>query len=536
MCRFFLYHCFTVLLIASIASCAKGAEVLVSVSAGEPTSQTLRPVWTRTNIWDISQIPTERRTSVVREMILMTATGGRPTNNMASLNERGELQCDFTSLTLAIDKVLDLKIEPVIVLGNVPDCLTSGSEIRNFEVNTRPPRDYALYQEYIEKLVAELVRRYGMKRTVGWEYRLMTEPDNTSWWTDADRNEYRRLYDATVAAARRAAPKIIISGGNYMDLYPHPNSWQQWWPEWLAKGEASEFPGALPRQIREISFSCYGGMYSVQGLAGQLGPDPRYLVTLMENLRNHSTVLGYPVKFSIAEGQMLFDENRKYLWLGDGTELGAAWNAAMIKLAHDTDLHRIVQWGWCGLADGNLRSPVYNTIVMFETMLGQRIMQSNTQITGAIPPSSYVDTIATRNKKNKLSVLVFHFNYDRASTVTLPVVLKIHDKSHWTLEKHWRVDRTRSNFMTRWLADSTTCTMVDRGNNSGSRYDLDIVHVLDDRGVSLWNRKKKEYKKRKLDKLIQGKQETVDDPVTSETTVKLTMPANSVSLFVFQRE
>ena len=169
-------------------------------------------------------------------------------------------------------------------------------------------------------------------------------------------------------------------------------------------------------------------------------------------------------------------------------------------------------------------------------MLGQHIMQSSTQITGAIPPSSYVDTIATRNKKNKLSVLAFHFNYDRASTVTLPTVLKIHDKSRWTLENHWRIDRTHSNFMTRWLADSTTCTMVDRGNNSGSKYDLDIPHVLDDRGLTLWNRKKAEYKTRKLDKLMQGKQETVKNPATSETTVKLTLPSNSVSLFVFRQE
>ncbi len=533
---FIRFVCFVFVgaLLTMTAATAHAGAAHITLRADSPTTCVIRPVWTKTNNWDISSLVNERRTTAIREIILMTATGGRPTNNMATLTPEGKLECDFTSLTLALDHVLDAGLEPEIVIGNTPDCLTTTPKTGGFSVNTQPPAREDLYSEYITKLFACLVDRYGRVRVMNWKFRLMTEPDNTSWWTGDGIKGYERLYDLTVAAARRALPEILINGGNYMTVGKQPDSvtWQEDWPARVALN-TSDTTGALPRRIDTISFSCYGTL--TEEHPTQLGTDPRYLKNIMDDVRRATEkYITTPLRYSIAEGQLLFDENNKYLWLGDGTEKGAAWNAAMIKLAHDTGLDRNVQWGWAGLADGNLRSPVYHVIQMFEHMLDSNLLSVDVK-TRDTTPSLYIDAIGAIDENDTLRVVVFSYDWTtRETTPTTEVTLDIngHNNQKYAVT-HYRVDRDHSNFMTRWLEDSKDIKRVDKGSNSGSIWDLDIVHTLDDAGIALWRQNVPLYKT--LDSLQDCEPPREEQMKNGKLTLRFNLPPNSVSQFVLRK-
>lgn len=522
------------LFLLSAATVAAEPTAIIDIDMDNPTTSTIRPVWTQTNIWDIGQMPQDRKTTIIREIILMTATGGRPTNNMATILPDGSLKCDFTSLTLALDRALNLKLIPTIVFGNTPDCLSTSTEIREFEVNTLPPTKTELYSQYIEELFKCLAERYGKLRVLSWHYRLMTEPDNSSWWTGNGMKGYCELYDLTVAAARRALPDIVIDGGNYMNCGKlKGTSWVEAWPRWIASNE-SKTSAALPHKIASISFSGYCHI-SPKHSASQIGLDSRNLKSIMDTLKTCTEKhISYPLRYYIAEGQQLYDENQKYLWLGDGTEKGAAWNAAMIKQAHDTGLDRNVQWGWGGLADSNLQSPVHHTLQMFEAMLGDHILPLNIQ-TRNTTDSLYLDAIATTANDGTIRIIAFSYDWavrDNPEQTPVTINLSTHKDSTKYAVEQWRIDREHSNFMTQWIKDSANLKMVDRGCNSGSHYDLDVRHTLDDEGLKVWNSNIEKYHAMDDLELMEPSQtvETKD----GKLSLSLSLPSNSVAQFVIR--
>jgi len=73
------------------------------------------------------------------------------------------------------------------------------------------------------------------------------------------------------------------------------------------------------------------------------------------------------VELGFAEGQLIFDENGTYLWLGDGTEYGASWQAAYHIFGICEEFDYIVHWGFS--ADG-VKTPKYNVIEILEKMKG----------------------------------------------------------------------------------------------------------------------------------------------------------------------
>jgi len=491
----------------------------ILVKCSKTRGDVILPVWTRINIWDLSMAPVEKPTPFVREVVLMTATGGRSTCEMFHLNGSGPAHYDFSKIDIALDKVLGAGLLPTIVLGNTPEDLSdSPREKGAFNANIGAPRDYEVYERYMQALFRHLVDRYGAGRVVSWGFRLMTEPDNKDWWKGG-RLEYQKLYDYTVAAARSVGADIVVDGGNFM-VPVGTDAWTSLWCRWISSNENPIVPKALPRRVDRLGFSCYA--------RGQMGMDPRELGRIADTIRDECS-LGEGVKLSVDEGQILHDEDGKYLWLGDGTELGAAWNAAIVKVCLDHRIDRYVQWGF--LTDG-VKTPTYNVIALYEKMLGSRRLVVNVK-NGGLPKGSYLDSLAATDRKGDLRILIFHYNPDRYLLHNQRVKLAVKNLSPGRYNvTHWRVDSEHSNFFSQWLRDSEGIPRMDTGSNSGSIWDLAATSVIGKAGWELWSSRKPHY-------LMIDRLESLETPRTiqirGDYSQVLSLPVNSVSLLEFRK-
>lgn len=492
---------------------ARPAANRVEVDATRLTQKTVRPVWTRVNVWDLEYAPSTPPAPFIREVILMTATGGRESYEMFSYGEDGKPVYDFDKIDSALDRVLSAGLDPTIVIGNTPEAMSdSPGEQGAFDANVGAPVDYDAYSDYVEALFSHLVQRYGLERVESWGYRLMTEPDNTDWWKHG-RLEYQKLYDYTLAAARSAAPGIVIGPGNLMTPVGRDN----WFPHlsrWIASGQNAIVPGAVPRSIEQLGLSCYA--------RGQMGMDPRELGEIVQEIRDEIEGLD-EVAISVDEGMILSDEEGKRLWLGDGTELGAAWNAALIKVCLDNDVERFVQWGF--LTDG-VKSPSYNVISMFETILGQTILKTKVRSSN-LPSSSYLDALSCIDEDDNVRIILFHYAPDRHLTFDAEVKLRVSGMAPGTYQiRHWRVDRDHSNFFSQWLEDSEDIIRLDVGSGSGSKWDLAATNVLGKQGWELWNSRKEAYLEMDDLEMIDETQVELENIYAQE----ILLPVNSVSL------
>ncbi len=665
------------------------------VRTDRETGGQVRPVWNRLNVWDVTLAPDAKPYPFYEEAVLMTATGGRDTNEMYHEDANGRPTYDFSALDQALDNLTNAGIRPIVVIGNTPRALSDRPDDQGaFDANTGAPTDYAKYRNYVTALASHLLTRYGTVAVRNWDFRLMTEPDNRDWWY-AGMAEYQRLYDYTLAGLRLGGLNVPLDVGNYMTptgagswtgpmaawlasqpnpqtlfsddfndgnmdgwvggggpvtvtggaldvsrttavtsqsfqdfrysahmttLQPGLDPWLVGWllfryQDWdnfyavglhadgyleLARKVAGQWQGllqvsrtsldpaqphefvveaegdtvrvwvdgtlsleygapggpaagavgvwawacdhvqlddvrvetlsayhpeALPRQARRVSFSCYA--------RGQMGTDPRELATIVQGVRQLVTPHLGNVLVSVDEGQILFDEQGRYLWLGDGTELGAAWNAAIFKVALDVDLERYVQWGY---TSGERKSPTYNVIEMYRMIEGGSLLETSWTGTPAVP-GSYVDGLAARLPGGKTGVILFVYQENRNTTGDQPVAVQVSGlapASRYTLE-HYRVDRDHSNFFTQWLQDSAQANIQlhPAGGREPSPYDMAVPMLLssNDGGLQFWNNHQAAYDALDDLELLEPASQVVTDE-NGSVTILVTLPQNAVSLLL----
>ncbi len=120
---------------------------------------------------------------------------------------------DFTGLDAVLDTVLSTGVRPVLELGFTPRALANGpgSEITAAGL-ADPPRDLDRWAGLVEAFVRHLRERHGDDELArGWALEVWNEPNLGCFWT-GERADYLRLYDATVAAVRRAHPSLPVAG------------------------------------------------------------------------------------------------------------------------------------------------------------------------------------------------------------------------------------------------------------------------------------------------------------------------------------
>ena len=125
---------------------------------------------------------------------------------------------NFNACGVAYDNVLDAGMKPFVELSFMP-----GKLARKKEGETRegrffykplivPPEDLEAWKKYITEFLRFLVHRYGIEEIRTWFFEVWNEPDLPVAFWNGTRDEYFRLYGATVQAIKAVDPGIQVGG------------------------------------------------------------------------------------------------------------------------------------------------------------------------------------------------------------------------------------------------------------------------------------------------------------------------------------
>lgn len=236
-----------------------------------------------------------------------------------------------------------------------------------------------------------------------------------------------------------------------------------------------------------------------------------------------------PVLVTVGEGNIHYDDDSHR---GDGTELGAAWNAAIAKIALDEGLHRYQQWGFVSAPHislfeeyGGLHPPAWNVVRMLEAMQGARRLPARPASAGSLPSGSYVDAITAR-RGQEILVLAFRYSPGRDTSGTGRALVRIKGlpsgrRFRATVQ---RVDRDHANYYTHWKRDLGG-SPLGRGE-----FDALMEYQFTDAQKVLWKANLERYRAASLleEVPLEGAPEAAD--ARGELTLALDFPANSVRL------
>jgi hypothetical protein len=432
-------------------------------------SQRITPVWNTLNIWDVSMINGSnewfnasnywKKYPFVDHLIIMTATGGRSqlTNEYYSEDVNGNPIYNFQQLLLALNWIIQANLTATIVIGNVPSKMTNGTiNYGAFDANIGMPMNLTKYYDYIANLTLAVLNHVSGNLS-RFDWRVMTEPDNRDWIATPELDNYFKIWTASFRAIRSVLPNASIELGNMCREKPEDSL-----IPFLTrlKAEASD---TIPTSV---GYSCYGG--------GQVGRDYREIGISGKNWHEALEELNLSnLTVKIEEGQILSDD-AGYLWNGDGTEFGAAWNAGVFHECLQNNISRYTQWDFYS---GEVRSPSLNVIEMFEKIEGEKLVQCTVEYPFYAKYSQIkLNAIATINSiTNKGHLMIYFADQDHFATTKYPIKLTIRNAPtamNFTSPTLYLVDHTHSNYF--WDLEAAFPN-TPQGNVSGrmnSRWDM----------------------------------------------------------------
>ena len=122
---------------------------------------------------------------------------------------------DFSKSDQIFDFFVNLGIEPIVELAPMPHDLAADPTKTVFDWNMiiSVPKDYARWQELVNKFVQHSIDRYGQAVVNSWYFEVWNEPEccmNKFWAGSVD--DYFKLYDYTAAGVRAALPTGRMGG------------------------------------------------------------------------------------------------------------------------------------------------------------------------------------------------------------------------------------------------------------------------------------------------------------------------------------
>jgi hypothetical protein len=537
-----------------------------SKQAFAPHGAVIYPIWTAQNVWKpwrqwVDNPPVFA--PYLKEAALVLATGARPfpaggIDDIPDLYREGpdgsllpfDPEHSFFKTLLLLRKS---GITPLIDMGPVPLALCPSKpkpRLGAFEFGVEGPADSAAYRKYHGFVKALFLFLQGpgyftVQELEKWEYQLLREPDNPDGWDPkgtktfldpGNYREYQKLYDWTLAAMRGAGLRVNLDLGNLAVPHPgnmgRPGSWMEPLCKWVNSDSASscpylKLPRLDPRDNIRVGFTAYGGC--------QLGADPEDLAAVLRKI--HGAIRPYfpkgNVRVYVGEGNLTLSPGNNR---GDGTERGAAWNAAVFKAGYDGGLHRFQQWGFSSgshlsqFEDGTgLMSPAFNVVRMFGMMEGSARLDA--RLTKApFQGGARVDGLAAKDSAGVVRVLAYHYQPDfrKQADRTLDLALNGMKAGGRYRVTHYRVDRERGNYFRKWLKD------LGGEKMAGDTLDALVGFQLTPSQRTLWERNRPDYDKRS--RMARGPDSSFEARAsrTGILTRRVAMPANSVSLFVLE--
>ncbi|MDQ3000450.1 MAG: hypothetical protein M3Y08_04210 [Fibrobacterota bacterium] len=522
---------------------------------------TIRPVWARQNVWmpwkrwDRARPP--KFEPFVTEIALVMPTGARPDGEFSV----PDLYRDSAGTMAAFDlshplfrALAILKsqgLRPMMDIGPVPAplCRPDRRTPGPFGWVTDAPTDYEKYYRYIKALFTQIraAGPFTAEEMDGWGYQLLREPDNGDAWNPrwvqgvsdpGNMLEYERLYDCTLAGMRDAGITANLAPGNLLVIHAGMMRSKDAWAAplfgWLASGKENRCPDhlTLPRirsekDTLDFSFSAYGGEGS------QIGEDPRNLERIVDRFR--LTIRRFfphnPIRITVAESNLF---TSRLLHRSEGSEMGAAWNAAVFKIALDAGLHRFVQWGFVSsdhiskfTEHGGLPSATANVVGMFRRMEGETRTAVRLRRRGLSLARPYIDAIASKDKAGTRHVLLYHYLSSRGSSAQerVQVGLKGLEPGRAYGLKAFRVDAGHANYLPALERDLKTKGLSVETADACMEYQFGASER------AVWEANKETYRKlARLEEAREGFPAVLKANAEGRAEAWLNLPANGVVL------
>jgi len=122
---------------------------------------------------------------------------------------------DFSKSDQIFDFFVSLGIEPIVELAPMPSALAADPSkvVFEWDMIVSIPKDFARWQELVNKFVQHSVDRYGAETVNRWYFEVWNEPEccQNKFWSGTI-EQYFELYDHTAAGVRAALPAGRVGG------------------------------------------------------------------------------------------------------------------------------------------------------------------------------------------------------------------------------------------------------------------------------------------------------------------------------------
>jgi xylan 1,4-beta-xylosidase len=430
----------------------------------------------------------------VRAHSLLNSGDAKPSLKWGSTNAytedaNGNPKYDWTIVDRIFDTYIERKMMPLVEIGFMPEALSVKPQPyrHNWDPSqptrsivagwAHPPKDYDKWSALIEAWVKHCVDRYGKAEVETWWWEIWNEP-NIGYWqsTPAD---YHKLYDYSVAAAKKALPSIRIGGPT--STGPGSDQAAKFLREFLEhviRGKNYK-TGQTGTPIDYISFHAKGRPSVVDGHV-RMGSEFQMrdvnrgfeIAASFPELKNIPIIIGESDPEGCAACSVRYNPQNNYR---NGTmypSYTAATFARKYELAsrHHVNFEGAVTWafefedqpwfeGFRDLATNGVDKPVLGVFRMFGMMGRQAIgvqsdhaVSADEMLKGGVKGAADINGFAARSPRS-VDVMIWNYHDDDAAapdaTVSVPVS-GLPAEVKRVLVRHYRVDRDHSNSYAVW--------------------------------------------------------------------------------------
>jgi xylan 1,4-beta-xylosidase len=424
----------------------------------------------------------------VRAHHLLVTGDGTPALKWGSTNAytedaAGKPVYDWKIVDRIFDTYLAVHARPFVEIGFMPEALSTNPEpyTRHWPKPddgkgwSYPPKDYAKWGELVRQWVLHSVERYGKAEVEGWSWEVWNEPDISYWRGTPE--EYRKLYDYSADAVKRALPAAKIGGpGSTGPNGQKAAEFLRQFLEHCARG-VNAATGKTGAPLDFITYHAKGSPSVVEGhVRMSLRREMADVAKGMEIVNQFPEFRGLPIVLSEAdpEGcaacsarqypQNVYRNGAMY------PSYTASALGAIFKLAdrNHSNLAGMLTWafefegqpyfdGFRTLATNGVDKPVLNLFRMAGLMSGNRVKTESSGAAGVdgILQSGArgvgdIDALATRAAR-QMAVLVWNYHDDDLPAGPAMVNLALAGIPAGTvMVEHYRIDDTHSNSYTAW--------------------------------------------------------------------------------------
>ncbi|WP_111979974.1 GH39 family glycosyl hydrolase [Algibacillus agarilyticus] len=330
-------------------------------------------------------------------------SGQKVTDNDAIIYKNGEYVFRYWKVRSRIDAVKShgYKIHQ-IVLDNPPWAMQRGlnfveNPTREGEYdiddkistygNSFPPGEPAVWADFIEKLIGNLIQKYGVEEVSSWRFRVHTEADFIPHHWSGTKKDYFDHYKNTVRAVRRALPSAKV-GSHFL---PPPSGSNRYGVEFVGWTSEQNLP------LNDVGLS----YYPFYNNSAHVDMDRVW----EKFVKPFKTSSGWKAgtSFSIPEFTLFTERDDDGYNVPVGSAHRDAFYAMMSKMVFEKGINKVHTWG------DKTNNPFFLAI---KTMAGKdryKNWRSGTPLQSGNMVDGY---FAASTDKKKIDAIVFNYNAD----------------------------------------------------------------------------------------------------------------------------